>query len=119
MRNILIFCIMLILLGQGLFYSKNIKKLENDNINIKECIDEENNAKNIKEINLDLKTFKDNEIVSYNKSQNKWIINIQSKGNKDDIYKALSTISNEYVINNYNLSYNNKIFTLELEIEGK
>lgn len=118
-KKILILLITLLALLQGGFYYKNQKNVENNNIDIEECIYEENNVKNIKDINADLKHFNNNEIISYNKSKNKWIINLSLKGNKDEINKALAILMEDYHINNYNLYYSNKIFTLELEIEGK
>lgn len=119
MKKILIFFITILALGQGGFYYKNIKNVENNNINIEECIYEEDNVKNIKDINTDLKIFKNNKIISYNKSGDKWVININLKGNKEEINENLLDLMEDYHINRYDLSYNNKIFTLELEIQGK
>ena len=118
-KKIFIFLIIILSLGQGVFYYKNINNIKKNNINSEECIYEENNVKNIKEINKELSLFEKNEIISYNKSENKWVININLKGNKEEIEEALLILKEDYHINNYDLFYKNKIFTLELEIQGK
>ena len=118
-KKILIFFMIVLSLGQGFLYYKNVNNIKNNNINTEECIYEENNVKNIKEINNDLKIFEKNEIISYNKSENRWVININLKGNKEEIEEALLILKENYHINNYDLFYKNKIFTLELEIQGK
>lgn len=118
-KRISIFFITILALVQGVFYYKNNKNVENNNINIEECIYEEDNVKNIKDINTDLNIFKNNKIISYNKNGNEWIINMNIKGNKEEIHEILSDLIEDYHINRYDLSYNNKIFTLELEIQGK
>ncbi|WP_300386037.1 hypothetical protein [Clostridium sp.] len=120
-KKILIFLVIILTLIQGIFYYKNKDKnnIENKNINIEKCIYKEDNAKNIKEINKDLKVFGNNEIISYNKNEDKWIININLKGSKDEIKEALLILKKNYNINNYNLDYKNRIYTLKLEIQGK
>ena len=115
-KKILVIFMIVLALWQGFFYYKNIK---NNNINVEECIYEENNVKNIKEINKDLKHFEKNEIISYNKNENKWIIDINLKGNKKEIEEALLILKEDYHINSYDLVYNNKVFNLKLEIQGK
>ena len=118
-KKIIIFFITILALGQGVFYYRNIKNLKNNNINIEECIYEENNVKNIKDINTDLNIFKNNKIISYNKSGDKWVININLNGNKDEIHENLLELMEDYHINRYDLEYKDKIFTLKLEIQGK
>lgn len=97
----------------------NNSDLEQINITKEDSITEDKNAKNIKAIKNDFSNYKTLTILSYNKMDDgSWKLKCILKGNKEDVIKDIEEIKN-YEIIDYNLSYENKIISVEADIKHK
>jgi len=115
-KNVLIIIMALIVICQFVFISKTNKE---KNVAVYNKVNREViNYKSLKDINEELSSLKEKNILSANEINGKWYVKVKIQGNKEELLREISKLKS-YEISDYIINRANGENSMVLEICSK